>query len=43
MAGRMNDDLVFEASNAKSDFGFCPRNFSPTKVDILLVPKNIPF
>ena len=43
MAGRMNDDLVFKASNAKSDFGFCPRNFSPTKVDILLAPKNIPF
>ena len=33
MASRMNQDLLFDASSAKDDFGFCPRSFEPRRAD----------
>ena len=35
MASRMKHDLVFNASDARSDFDYCPRKFSPTKSDFI--------
>jgi hypothetical protein len=29
MARRMNEDLVFDSTNAACDFGFAPRQFRP--------------
>lgn len=34
MASRMNQDLVFDATDAKSDFGYHPRKFFPARSDL---------
>jgi nucleoside-diphosphate-sugar epimerase len=35
MAQRMNNDMVFDHSEAKADFGFNPRAFAPTKSELV--------